>query len=90
MSETEILMEVLNEIKLLREEIAGNNRPTISTIEACRLLQIKDQRILTYFHRQGILPSRYGAQRSGYKYLRSEVQVLQSKLLSGEIQLPKK
>lgn len=89
MNQEEILRAVLEEIKLLREEIAGNNRPIMTTEEVCKFLGIKHPWILTHFHKKGFLPGRYGSQRGGYKYSKSEVQYLQTKLISGEVRMPK-
>lgn len=90
MTETEeILHEVLNEIKLLREEMAVAQRPTLTTSEACRFLRI-DKRMLDLFYKQGHLPSRYGGIRVGYKYSRIELQALQNKLMTGDAVLPKR
>lgn len=91
MNETDkLLQELIDEFRLLREELTINTKTTMTTREVCRFLGIKDPWVLTLMHRQGFLPSRYGGQSGGYKYSRAEVQITQAKLLSGEIQLPKR
>ena len=84
----EIRQEIMQEIVSLRAEIENSTKPILSTQEACEVLKIKDARVLTYFHRQGLL-SRHGGQKGGHKYLRAEVQVLQAKLLGGLVRMPK-
>jgi len=90
MTDTQILREVLKELREIKEAVKNESRVTLSTSEACQYLQIKDARVLTQLYNEGILPSRYGAQRSGYKYAKSEIVALQTKLLTGEIQLPRR
>lgn len=89
MSETEILLEICNQIKLLRKEVAGANSPTISTSEVFKILGTKSHRALKHFHEQGLL-NRYGSQKSGHRYSRAEIAMLQTKLMIGEITMPKR
>lgn len=88
MTDKEIIQEVLNQIRLLREEIAQASNQTLSTVEACSFLKLKDARYLNYFNAKGFLP-RYGGMKTGYKYSRKHLEALQTKLLSGEVYLPK-
>lgn len=89
-TEKELLRAILQEIKLLREETYSSNKPTMSTSEACQYLGVTDARVLTTFYNMGLLPSRYGGQKSGFKYSKKEVHALQTKLLIGEVVMPKR
>ena len=89
MTKADILLEIRKEIQNLREEVIAQTRPILTTKEACSLLGIKDARILNIFFDKGVLTSRYGGTKCGYKWSRGELMVAQAKLLFGEIQLPK-
>lgn len=91
MTEKEILLEIKKSVDRLNQTLLAENRKVMTTKEACDYLDIVDGgRVLTHFYNKGILTQRYGAQNSGYKYSKAEINTLQTKLLTGEIQLPKR
>lgn len=90
MTDTEILLEIRDQVKRLNDTIRAENRTVFSTAEACDFLQIGDTRPLDVWFKAGILTQRYGAQKSGYKWSKREIIVLQAKLLTGEVTIPKR
>lgn len=88
MTDTEILTAILAEIRLMREEAKKDARPHMTTKEALEYLGYKDQMLLTLWHREGYLPNRHGSNKSGYKYLKSEVLALKTMLFTGEVKVP--
>jgi hypothetical protein len=82
-----ILLKIYKELKQIRSILSSESRLIVTTPEAARILDV-DARSLSAFHKEGMLPSRYGAQKSGYKYSRAEVLTLQQMLLTGQVRLP--
>jgi hypothetical protein len=89
MTDTQLLTALREEFRLLRAVLTEPPSMVLTTAEVVKILKV-DARWLTEWHKEGILPSRYGAQKSGYKWSRAEVLTLQTKLLTGEVKLPKR
>lgn len=89
MTDTELLTALREEFRLLRKVLSEPPSMVLTTGEVVKILKV-DARWFDKWHKDGILPSRYGTKNSGYKWSRAEVLALQVKLLTGEMQLPKR
>lgn len=83
----ELLKELVQEVRLLRQEIRGDKFTTVETPEALGYLGFNNYRYLTYFFNQGLLNRRRGGR--GFVYYKNELVKLAEMIRNNEVQIPK-
>lgn len=82
----DLLKELVQEVKLLRQEIKSDKYTTVETSEAMLYLGVSNYRLLTYFHNKGLLNRRRGGKT--YVYYKSELIKLADMIRNHEVVIP--
>lgn len=84
----QLLETLINEIRGLRQDIKSTGVDTCGTRDALIMLGVNNARILTYFHREGLL-TRRGGRKGGCVYYKSELLALSASIRQGSVVIPK-
>lgn len=78
---------MISEMRGLRQDLQKRDVAVCKTQDALLILGLSNPRILTHFHREGLL-NRTGGRKGGYVYSKSEVSALSARIRSGAIKVP--